>query len=318
MQSGIKNIMLCINTVKTVYVINKKMISHAISYILRHYFTWLPDKLYLHLLFRVEIGYRLNLKNPQTFSEKIQWLKLYDFRPKYTKMVDKVAVKKIVADIIGDEYIIPTLGVWNSFDEIDFDSLPDRFVLKTSHGGGGGGVVVCPNKNKLDKIVAQKIINSSLRKDISRSYREKPYRDVPRRILAEKYLTNGYDKDLPDYKFYCFNGEPCYCQVIRDRHSKETIDFYDMEWKHQEFIGLNPIAHNGQTPVACPQNFKTMQNICRQLAKDIPFIRVDLYEVNKNVYFGETTFYPASGMGIFIPNDWNSILGDLIVLERPS
>lgn len=294
------------------------MNKHIISYLIRHCLTWLPDKLYLQLLFKVELGYWLNLKKPKTFSEKIQWLKLYGFKSEYTKMVDKVAVKNIVASKIGFEHIIPTLGIWNNFDEINFDTLPERFVLKTSHGGGGGGVVVCPDKNLFDKNNARKVINKSLRKDISRSYREKPYHDVPRCILAEKYLTNGLDKDLPDYKFYCFNGEPHYCQVIRDRHSKETIDFYDMEWKHQKFVGLNPTAQNGQSPVACPINFKTMQNICRQLAKNIPFVRIDLYEVNSQVYFGEITFYPASGMGKFTPNVWNNLLGDLIIHKRPS
>lgn len=287
--------------------------------IVNRFFRWLPDKAYLSLRYRFKMGYWINWKNPQTFSEKLQWLKLYDRKPIYTTMVDKYAVKKYVSDLIGEEYIIPTLGVWDSFDEIDFSSLPQQFVLKTTHGGGGGGVVICKDKSTFNLKEAKKKIETSMRGDIYKGLREWPYKNVPRRIIAEKYMSPSkkpVPKDLPDYKFYCFDGEPKYCQVIRDRHTKETIDFYDMEWRHQEFVGLNPVARNGLTPVARPMNLEEMKKICYSLSKGHPFVRVDLYVIDDRSYFGELTFYPASGMGVFTSDNWNKILGNEIRLPQ--
>lgn len=285
--------------------------------IVKNFLSWLPDRLYLSLRFRCQMGYWIDWKNPKTFSEKIQWLKIYNRKPEYTTMVDKYAVKQYVADRIGEKYIIPTLGVWDKFEDINFSTLPQQFVLKTTHGGGGGGVVICRDKSSFDKVKAKNIINSSMKFDIYRNLREWPYKDVPKRIIAEKFMTSEKDPspaDLPDYKFFCFNGEPKYCQVIRDRHSKETIDFYDMDWRHQEFVGLNPVASNGLTPVARPIHLEKMADICRKLAKDIPFVRVDLYVIDDREYFGELTFYPASGIGVFTPKEWTGKLGDLITI----
>lgn len=276
----------------------------------------IPDKLYLNLRYRAEMGHWVNFENPKTFTEKIQWLKLYNRKPEYTTMVDKYAVKDYVASIIGPEYIIPTIGVWNTPEEIDWETLPSRFVLKTTHGGGGGGVVICKDKNTFDKADAIMKLSKNLKGDIYRTRREWPYKNVPHRIIAEEFMEEtGYHGDLADYKFFCFNGEPKYCQVIRDRNTKETIDFYDMEWNHQNFVGLNPIAQNGTTPVAQPENLKVMQDVCRRLAKGIPFVRVDLYVINGKEYFGELTFFPASGLGSFSPDQWNEKLGDLLKLH---
>lgn len=286
---------------------------------------WLPDDVYLKLRFRLKMGEWPNLKNPKTFNEKLQWLKLYNRKPEYTTMVDKYAVKEYVATRIGNEYIIPTIGVWDSVEDIEWDKLPDQFVLKTTHGGGGNGVFICKDKNVFDKKKAIKSLKESMKSDIYHSYREWPYKNVPRKIIAEVFMeqaASSEKKDLDDYKFFCFNGEPMYCQVIRDRHTKETIDFYDMDWNHQEFVGLNPIAHNNQTqvarngltPVARPSKYELMIDICRKLSKDIPFIRVDLYVINELIYFGELTFFPASGIGIFTPIEWTSKLGDLLTL----
>lgn len=287
--------------------------------IVSHFFRWLPDATYLKLLYRFKMGHRLDLHNPKTFTEKLQWLKLYNRKPEYTTMVDKYAVKEYVASIIGEQYIIPTLGVWDKPEQIDWDSLPDKFVLKTTHGGGGGGVVICRDKATFDRQAAISRLNQSLASDIYRGLREWPYKNVPKRIIAEQFMAPvkaSAPKDLPDYKFFCFNGEPRYCQVIRDRHSKETIDFYDMDWAHQEFVGLNPVARNGLTPVARPENLEEMAEICRKLAKDEPFVRVDLYVIDNKKYFGELTFYPASGMGVFTPEEWNGRLGDLLTLPN--
>lgn len=287
--------------------------------IIQNFFGWLPDKTYLQLLYRFKMGHRLDLNHPKTFTEKIQWLKLYNRRPEYTLMVDKYAVKKYVADIIGEKYIIPTLGVWDKPEDIDWDALPNEFVLKTTHGGGSGGVVICKDKKTFDRNKAILTLRDSMNGDIYRSLREWPYKDVKKRVLAEKYMApkdmvNNPIYDLSDYKFFCFNGEPKYCQVIRDRHSKESIDFYDMNWRHQEFVGLNPIASNGINPVPRPLLLDDMICICHKLSKNMKFVRIDMYVIDNRIYFGEITFYPASGMGLFNPDKWNEELGNLISL----
>ena len=292
--------------------------SEFFASILMHLNFLFPDKLYLTLLFRLKMGYWMDWKNPKTFSEKLQWLKLYDRRPEYTTIVDKCAVKEYVAKLIGEEYIIPTLGVWDRPEDIDWDSLPQKFVLKTTHGGGGSGVVICKDKKTFNKDVAIAKLKRSLSKCIYKSLREWPYKNVDRKILAEALLEESTpaknNTDLPDYKFYCFNGEPIYCQVIRDRRSKETIDFYDMEWSHMPFVGLNPVVTNGLNPVAKPICLHEMIDISRNLSLGIPFSRIDLYVINDKIFFGEITFYPASGMGGFTPVEWNEELGEMIKL----
>ena len=281
----------------------------------------IPDKQYLELRFRFNMGYWPNFNNPKTFNEKINWLKLYNRKPEYTVMVDKYAVKDYVASKIGEEYIIPTLGVWSTPEEIEWDKLPNQFVLKTTHGGGSCGVVVCPDKSKLNREDAVAKLRDSMNSDIYTILREWPYKNVKKQIIAEKFMApriSAASNDLEDYKFFCFNGEPKYCQVIRDRHTKETIDFYDMEWNHQEFVGLNPVARNGLTPVARPVHLNDMIHICRELSKDIPFVRVDLYVIDDREYFGELTFYPASGFGCFTPEEWSCKLGDILTMPTES
>ena len=289
--------------------------------IVKNFLSWLPDKQYLSLRYRCQMGHWIDWKNPKTFTEKLQWLKVYDYKPEYTKMVDKLAAKDYVASRIGEEYIIPNLGVWDRVEDIDWESLPDQFVLKTTHGGGGCGVVVCTDKKHFDKAKAIKKLQTSMHSNAGKTYREKPYLNVPRKIIAEKFMAerkakeNAKISDLPDYKFFCFNGEPHYCQVIRDRHSKETIDFYDMEWRHMPFVGLNPVAKNGLNPVAKPQHLDTMKEICRKLSKNMKFSRIDLYVIDDKEYFGEITLYPAAGFGEFNPTEWNAKLGDMIKLD---
>lgn len=279
---------------------------------------YLSDKVYLEWIFAQYMGYPLNLENPQTFCEKLNWLKLYGVKPEFTMMVDKAAVKEYVASLIGEEYIIHTYGIWKNVEDINWDILPNCFVIKCTHDSGG--VVVCSDKSKLDIKVAEAKLDRGLKKNFSDLWKEKPYYDVKPQIIAEQYLEN-YDEngnrqygDLIDYKFFCFNGEPKYCQVIRDRRSIETIDFYDMDWIHQEFVGLNPVARNGHTPVARPRKLEEMKDICCKLSKNIPFVRIDLYYTNDKIYFGEITFYPASGLGVFTPRAWDKKLGDLIKL----
>ncbi len=285
----------------------------------RNFLGWLPDKLYISLRYYTMMGRWIDWKNPKTFTEKIQWLKVYNRRPEYTTMVDKYAVKQYIADRIGQRYVIPILGVWNSTEDIDWDSLPNQFVLKTTHGGGSGGVVICKDKKTFDKRAAIEKLNESMTSDIYSTLREWPYKNVKRRVIAEKYMIpcdkmNDSKYELTDYKFFCFSGVPKFCQVIRDRHTCESIDFYDMDWNHQGFVGLNPVARNGLTPVARPEHFDEMKGICKTLSANIPFLRVDLYVIEGRVYFGELTFYPASGMGMFSPDEWNMKLGTLINL----
>ena len=281
---------------------------------LNRFFT--NDERYLKIIFRCFMKQKLDLEHPHTFSEKLQWLKLYNRKPEYTTMVDKYAVKEYVAEKVGTQYVIPTLGVWERVEDIDWDSLPQQFVLKTTHDGGGDGVIICRDKTTSNREKAIAKLGQSMKRNPYYALREWPYKDVKSRIIAEQFLEIEKGGDLPDYKFYCFNGEPKYCQVIRDRHTKETIDFYDVEWNHMPFVGLNPVAKNGLNPVAKPCCLDNMLEICQQLSKGIPFSRIDLYVVDGKLYFGEITFYPASGLGEFSPHEWNYILGDMVKLPQ--
>jgi hypothetical protein len=283
---------------------------------LKHFGGWLPDRYYLQMLFFFEMGKRLNIETPITFSEKLQWLKLYDRKQEYTIMVDKVKVKDYVASIIGSEYIIPTLGVWDKPEEIDWDSLPVRFVLKTNHSGGSTGVVICRDKSLFDRQKAVDDLNKSLRNDVYKNRREWPYKNVERKVLAEEFVgPTQEDVDFPDYKFFCFNGEPIYCQVITGRKKEMCIDFFDREWNHQPFHEpCNfPFANK---ELKKPNNLEKMWKAAKQLAEGKPFVRVDFYEDNNTVLFGEITFYPTSGMGGFSPSEWDEKLGDLIKLPK--
>lgn len=293
----------------------KKKANNRIAIWIQNHGKHIPDRLFLQIVFYLRMGRRLHLRNPKTFNEKLQWLKLYNRRPEYTRMVDKLAVKDYVAALIGSEHIIPTLGVWERAEDIAWDKLPDRFVLKTTHGGGSGGVVICKDKASFDRMAAINKLNRSLGSDIYESFREWPYKDVPRCIIAEEYIDPSPKiKDLPDYMWYCFAGVPRYCQVIQDRSSEETIDFFDTEWNHQEFVGLNPSASPAAKQPHRPVNLELQIKIARELSKDIPFSRIDLYETGENTYFGEVTFYPASCFGTFRPEQYNDLLGQMLQL----
>lgn len=273
-----------------------------------------PDKLYLQLKFRLEMGKKLHLKNPQTFNEKLQWLKLYNRKSEYTTMVDKYAVKQYIADKIGSEYIIPTLGVWNRVEEINWDCLPNQFVLKTTHGGGGGGVIICKDKKNFDIKEACKKLQKSLDCDIFINNREWPYKNVSKRIIAEKYMTNG-NQDLEDYKIHNFNGTPKLILVCRNRFKEVPMidDFYSTDW---ELLNLRRPGHpNSSIPQTAPQELKTLLNLATILSKDIPFLRTDFYIIQGKVYFGELTFFPAAGMSKFEPEEWDYKLGTWLSLD---
>lgn len=281
--------------------------------LLQRYFLWLPDKLYLKLLFRFKMGYKLNLKNPKTFSEKIQWLKLYNRRPEYTKMVDKYAVKDYVASIIGNEFIIPTLGVWDKPEDIEWEKLPDKFVLKTTHGGGNSGVVICKDKATFDKEVALRKLNKSMKQDIYWQLKEWPYKNVRKRIIAEEYIDpETIAKDLPDYKFFCFDGEVRALFIGTERQSGDVkFDYFDSDFNHLDLRQVHPMSGRN---LEKPSNFEVMKKIASDLSKGIPLVRIDLYNVNGKIYFGEMTFFHHGGIVPFHPIDWDYKFGSWIKL----
>ncbi len=271
----------------------------------------MDDEAYLKRKYKACMGKEIHLDSPQTFNEKLQWLKLHDRKPEYTTMVDKYAVKMYVADIIGEKYIIPTLGVWNHFDEIDFDKLPNQFVLKCTHDSGG--IVICKDKNKLDLKSAKKKIEKSLKQNYYWSGREWPYKDVKPRIIAEEYMIDESGYELKDYKFFCFNGEPKMMFIATDRGSDTKFDFYDMEFNHLPFTNGHP---NANKQIKKPKNYSTMLALSAKLSFGIPHVRVDFYNINGKIYFGELTFFHWSGLVPFEPEEWDYKLGSWLKLPE--
>lgn len=279
------------------------------------------DALYLKLLYFFEMrGKILHLKNPKSFNEKLQWLKIYDYKPEYTKLVDKLAVKDYVESRIGNKLIIPTLSVWDSVEDIDWNSLPNQFVLKTTHGGGGCGVIVCTDKTKFDKIKAKNKLKKSMRTNAGQTYREKPYLSVPRKIIAEKYIADQVisnsenSADLRDYKFFCFNGKVKFFKIDFGRFVEHHANYYLPNGDLLPFgeVSCKPDPNH---VVNMPNNLSEMIHLSETLSANYKFLRVDLYNVNGKIYFGEFTLYPAAGMGAFIPEEWDEKLGSMLVLS---
>ena len=272
---------------------------------------FVPDRMYLKMLYRARFGEKLDMDNPKSFNQKIQWLKLYDRNPTYTDIVDKYEVRKYMADKIGEEYLIPILGVWDSFDEIDFDKLPDQFVLKCTHDSGG--LVICKDKSKLDINAAKKSINKSLKQNFYYIGREMPYKNIKPRIICEKYMADEAEDELKDYKFMCFNGEVKCSFVCLNRNSAcgLNVDFYDLDWQPMPF---ERHYKSSGTIIPKPHNYQKMIELSELLAKEFSFVRVDLYEVNGRIYFGELTFYPGSGLEEFEPESYDYLLGSWIEL----
>ena len=274
---------------------------------------YIPDRLYLQMLYRRLLNKKLDLHSPKSFNEKMQWLKLYDRRPEYTTMVDKFAVKKYVADMIGEEYIIPTLGKWDRPEDIEWDKLPEQFVLKCTHDSGG--LVICRDKSKLDKQAAMDKLRFSLRRDYFKAGREWPYKDVPRQIMAEKYMEDATLVDLRDYKFFCFNGKVKVFKVDFDRHIEHHANYFDRTGK------LLPYGENACPPIldkqlSIPENLPQMIALAEKLAKDKSFVRIDFYNINEHIYFGEITFFPAGGLGSFNKEEFDYMMGDWIQLPK--
>lgn len=270
------------------------------------------DETFLKILFPLRVGYKLNLDNPKTFNEKLQWLKLYNRKPIYTKMVDKVDAKEYVANIIGEEYIIPTLGVYNSVDDIDFNKLPNQFVLKCTHDSGG--IVICSDKSKLNIEEAKNKLRRGLKVNYYYQNREWPYLNVKPRIIAEQYMVDESGYELKDYKFFCFDGKVNLLFIATDRGSEaeETkFDFFDADFNHLPFTNGHP---NATKPIVQPKGFEKMKELAAKLSKGHSHLRVDLYDINGKIYFGELTFFHWSGMTPFVPVEWDYKLGEMIKL----
>ncbi len=278
----------------------------------RGWLNWLSDRAYLKLLYRANFGKKLRLDAPQSFNEKLQWLKLYDRKPEYIAMVDKYEVKKYVAEIIGEEYIIPTLGVWDRVEDIDFDSLPNQFVLKCTHDSGG--LVICRDKSQLDVEKAKDKLKKSLKNSFYYQYREWPYKDVKPRIIAEEYMEDSSTGELRDYKFFCFDGvaKALFVATERQKAGEEVkFDFYDINFEHLDFRQGHP---NSKEKIQKPETFDKMRELGEKLSKGIPHVRVDFYEVDGKTYFGELTFYHFAGLVPFEPEEWDYAFGEWIKL----
>lgn len=284
------------------------------SFARRGLLSILSDRAYLSVMYRANFGKKLNWEDPRTYNEKIQWLKRYDRKLIYTTMVDKYEAKQFAAERIGDQYIVPCLGgPWYSFDEIDFDALPDQFVLKTTHDCGG--VWICKDKSKLDRKRAKEFLRQHLKRNYYWSGREWPYKNVKPRIFAEAYLSELED-DLRDYKFFCFDGVPKLMFVASERQSEtqETkFDFYDMDFNHLPIINGHP---NSTNPIRCPECFERMKELASVLSAGIPHLRVDFYECGGQLYLGEMTFSHWSGFVPFQPEEWDEKIGSWISLPR--
>lgn len=272
---------------------------------------WMPSETFLKKAFRYSMGRELNLENPVTYTEKLQWLKLYDHRPEYTRMVDKYGVKQYVAERLGEEHVIPVLGVWERAEDIDFDALPQRFVLKTTHDSGG--IVVCKDKSKLDIAAARKRMKFFLKRDYYEHKREWPYKDVKPRIMAEQYMEDSKYAELRDYKFFTFGGEPKVLYIAQGRGKGEptVADFFDMDFNHLPFTIDHDMA---AVPPEKPVQFEEMKRMAALLSQGTPQLRVDFYEVDGQIYFGEMTFFHCSGLNPFHPEEWDRIFGDWVTL----
>lgn len=286
-----------------------RLLMHIIYHVpvLAHH---IDDETYLKMIYFFCFWKKLNLENPASYSEKLQWIKLFDRRDIYTKMVDKYDVKKYVAEIIGDEYIIPTLGVWDKFEDIDFELLPTKFVLKCTHDSGG--VVICKDKDKLDKNAVKKKIRKHLKRNYYYLGREWPYKNVKPRIIAEPYIEDKMGH-LRDYKFFCFSGEPKMLFIASDRGIDTRFDFFDMDFRHLPFVNGHA---NSEKKLVCPNEFYKMKKLASKLSNGYPELRVDFYDVDGKVYFGELTLFHFSGFVPFEPSEWDKKIGSMLKLTK--
>lgn len=271
----------------------------------------IPDRPYLQMMYYVNMGKKLNLKNPVGYNEKLNWLKLYDRKEIYTRMADKYEVREIIREKIGEEYLIPLLGVWERAEDINFAELPDRFVLKCTHDSES--VIICSDKRVFDEKAAVKKLSEALKTNYYYNGREWVYKNIKPRIIAEKYMEDSVDGELRDYKFFCFSGIPKAMFVATDRGKGETkFDYFDLNFNHLELIQHYP---NAAKPIRKPANFDKMIAFSKILSEGIPHVRVDFYEVDGKLYFGELTFYHFGGYMPFEPESWDMVFGEWLKLQ---
>ena len=278
----------------------------------RLYYYCCPDKIYLNNKFRKVFGRDIDWKNPTTFNEKLQWLKIYDRNPLYTKLVDKYEVRKYIAEKIGEEYLIPCLGVWEHFEDINFNELPDQFVLKCTHDSNS--VVVCRNKAAFDIENARKKLNQHLKMNFYYNAREWPYKNVKPRIIAEQYMEDRQTEELKDYKIFAFSGVAQALFIASDRQNPNEqvkFDFFDVNFGHLDIRQGHP---NSAILPDKPSNLKEMISLAEKLSEEFPQVRVDFYECNEKTYFGEMTFFHHSGFVAFDPENWDVTFGSWIKL----
>lgn len=275
-------------------------------------YNHLPDKEYLSRMYKAKTGKELDLTNPKTFNEKLQWLKLYNRQPTYSIMADKYRMRQFVAEKVGEGYTVPLLGVWDSPKEIDFDALPNRFVLKCNHNSGLG-MCICCDKAQLNKARTKRALKKGLVQDYYLTSREWPYKDIPRKIIAEEYLENNQEDVLVDYKFFCFNGIPKIMYISKDNAKAPETDYFDMQFNHLDLQTKDPCA---KIPPQKVEQFEEMKRIAKILAENTAHLRVDFYIVNERIYVGELTFFHNAGFSNIQPESWESILGSWITLPE--
>ena len=271
---------------------------------------FIPDEPYLKMVYRIKSGKTLDLKAPKTFCDKLNWLKLHDVHPEYTRLVDKVAVREHLKEVLGEDIALPLLGSWEHYDDIDFDGLPERFVLKCNHDSGS--VKIITDKSAMDHAELREFYESRLRQNPYTLGREYPYRDVPPRIYAEQYMVPEGDSDINDYKFFCFDGKPEILFVATERSTDCKFDFFDMDFNHLDIVNIHP--QSGKT-IPKPQNFEQMKDLAARLSQGMKFVRIDLYEINGRIWFSEYTIYHAGGFWPMSPVEWEYKLGDLIRID---
>ena len=273
------------------------------------------DAKYLKVMYWLQFREKLNIEHPKKFSEKIQWLKLYNRNPLYTSLVDKYAVKRYVSQKIGGEYVIPVIAVWDNPEQIEWEKLPNQFVLKTNHDGGGHGIVICKEKSKLSISKAMHELNHSFSRSSYMIGREWPYKNVRKKIFAEQYIVDSKG-ELRDYKFFCFNGKVKCFKIDFNRQTYHQANYYDPQCNLLPY-GESAYPYNPDAEIHIPENIKEMISLAEKLAKDIPFVRIDFYNVDGRIYFGEVTFFPAGGMSRWDGDvDVDSLWGSWLTLPR--
>ena len=276
--------------------------------------NFVPDKVYLKVVFRAETGYALNLAHPKTYNEKLQWIKLYDRKPEYKIYADKYRVRKHITETIGEEYLVPMIGRYKKAEEIPWEELPNRFVLKCNHASGTN--IICKDKAELDIASTEKKLNAWLRKNAFCGAREWCYKGIEPCIICEEFIQTADGNTPDDYKFMCFNGVPRLIQVHHDRYGTHTLDYYTPEWKKADLqrIDANTSARNMEKP----EKLDEMLSIAERLSKDMYYARIDLYNVNGTIYFGEITMYPTGGFSTFTKYKDDLLLGSYIKLPTDS